>query len=391
MSSAVQTQTIHRGPCHSLLMLLVAFPTLAGGGWFGNDFAAEASAADEIDWKIGLEFRKALEQPIGLKWAENPVRSAMRNLSLNQRVAIWLDRRIDPGAKLQFESDELPLGITLDQFCEKYKVGRSVVGPVVYIGPLATTEKLATLAAVRRQQVGRQSAAERARWSRASEWSVPNLAEPRELVRELARDFGMTLENPELIPHDLWPAIPLPPLTLADRLTLLLAGFDLTFETTADSAKLRIVPAPQSIEYEQTYAWRGANASLAAQLTKKFPELKIRLADDKVVVTGKYEFHETIDRLMSGETVRTAKVVSGDKRYSLRVDNQPAGAVVKTVAKELEKEMIYDPALTEKLRMNVSFTVKDVKLEELLAAALTPLGLTFEMKEASLVIVPAKP
>lgn len=350
-----------------------------------------AWAADEVDWKIGLEFRKALESPIGLKWAENPIRDALRNLSANQRVAIWLDRRIDPSAKLQFELEDLPLGITLDQLCEKYKIGRSVVGPVIYFGPPATAEKLATLAAVKRQQVGRQSASERARWSRAVAWSVPMLGEPRELIRQLAQEAGATIQNPEAIPHDVWPAIPLPPLTLADRMTLVLAGFDLTFEQSADGATIRIVSMPASIEYEQSYAWRGQNQSLAAQLTKKFPEMKIVAVEDKVIVTGKYETHELIDRMMSGETVRTAKVVPGGKRYSLRIDNQSAGAVVKTVAKELGKELVYDPALVEKLRTNISFNVKDVKLEELLAAALTPLELTFEITEASLVIKPAKP
>lgn len=376
----------------SAWLLLVAFPTLLVCSWFGNDYAGGSNQvqAAEVDWKIGLEFRKALEQPIGLKWAENPIRDALRNLANNQQLAIWLDRRIDPSSKLQFELEDAPLAITLDQLCEKYKLGRSVVGPVIYIGPVSTTEKLATLAAVKRQQVGQQSASERARWSRAAVLNVPLLAQPRELVRELVRESGATLQNPEVIPHDLWPAIPLPPLTLADRLTLVLAGFDLTFEQSADGSTIRIVSMPDKVEYEQTYAWRGQNQSLAAQLRTKFPELKIRVEESKIVVTGKYETHELIDRMMSGETVRTAKVVPGSKVFSLRVDNQPAGAVVKTVAKELGKEMVYDPALVEKLRTNVSFNVKDVKLEDLLATVLTPLELTFEITEASLVIKPAK-
>ncbi len=382
--------------CRCSWLLLVAFSTLVAASWFGNDYAGgrncrQFAAAADVDWKIGLEFRKALEQPIGLKWAENPIRDALRNLANNQQVAIWLDRRIDPSTKLQFELDEAPLALTLDQLCTKYKLGRSVVGPVIYIGPVATTEKLATLAAVKRQQVGQQSASERARWSRAVAWSVPLLAEPRELVRQLVAESGATLQNPEAIPHDLWPAIPLPPLTLADRLTLVLAGFDLTFETSADGSTMRIVSLPETIAYEQSYAWRGQNQSLAAQLQKKFPELKIRVEDNKIVVTGKYETHELIDRMMSGETVRTTKVAPGGKVYSLRVDNQPAGAVVKTVAKELGKEMVYDPALVEKLRTNISFQVKDVSLEALLEAALTPLELTFEIKEAAVVIKAAKP
>lgn len=374
----------------------VLFTTLSHAGWFGNDCAGQARAAqaqanDVIDWKIGLEFRQAMDHPLGLKWGENPARQALRNLSQNQRLAIWLDRRIDPGLKLQFESDDLPLGITLDKLCEKYRWGRAQVGPVIYIGPNSSVEHLATLAAVRRQQVGRESPQARARWARAVVMKIPELSQPRELALELVREAGATLENPQAIPHDLWPEIQLPPLTLADRLTLVLAGFDLTFEQSTDGQTIRLVPAPHQLEYEETYSWRGQNQSLAAQLAKKFPEAKIELVNDKVLVRGKYEVHELIDRMMSGETVRTVKVAPGSKVYSLRVDNQPAGKVVKTVAGELGKEMKYDPALIEKLKTNVSFNAKDVPLEKLLTQVLEPLGLTYEIKEASLEILPAKP
>lgn len=349
------------------------------------------AAAEEIDWKIGLDFRKALEQQVGLEWAENPIRDALRNLSRNQRVAIWLDRRVDPGMKLQFDAKGLPLAITLDQLCEKYRMGNSVVGPVVYIGPAATAEKLATVAAVRRQQVGRHSATARAKWAKATAWHIPQLSEPRALFQELVREAGSTLQNPDAIPHDLWPEISLPPLTLADRMTMVLAGFDLTYEQSADGSTIRIVPMPEKIEYEQIYSWRDDNGSLAAQLRKKLPELKIEMLDGKVRVTGKYEYHELIDRMMSGETVKTAKVVPGDTRYTMRVDDQPAGAVVKTVANRLGKELVFDRSLAEKLNQNVKLDLKDATLDELLTKTLQPLELTYELKEASLVIVPAKP
>ncbi len=372
----------------------VAFPTLVIVSWFGNDFDGRAhhAGAAETAWKTGAEFRKALDQPLGLKWAENPIRDALRNLSNNQQVAIWLDRRVDPSTKLQFELDDVPLGLMLDQLCAKSKLGRAVVGPVVYIGPPAMTEKLATLAAVKRQQAGSHSPEQRARWLRPAVLNVPQLTEPRELVRELARESGATLQNPDAVPHDLWPALSMPQLTLADRLTLVLAGFDLTFDLSADGSTLTIVKIPDSVEYEQTYSWgKGKAQTLASQLQKKFPELKISVADDKVVAVGKYESHELIERILNGETVRTTKVVPGEKVYTLRVDNQSAGAVVKTVAKELGKEMVYDPSLVDKLKTNVSFQVKDAKLEELLNKVLTPLGLAYEINEASLIIKSAKP
>jgi hypothetical protein len=349
------------------------------------------AAAEEIDWKIGLEFRKALDQRVGLKWGENPIREALHNLARNQRTAIWLDRRVDPGRKLEFESQGLPLGITLDQLCERYRMGKSIITPVIYIGPAATAEKLATVAAVRRQQVGRHSPTARAKWARAVAWHIPQLSEPRALFQELVRESGSTPQNPEAIPHDLWPEISLPPLSLADRMTLVLAGFDLTFEQSPDGSTIRIVPMPDKVEYEQIYSWRDNNGSLAAQLREKFPEVKIALIDGKVHVTGKYEYHELIDQLMSGETVRTAKVAPGDTRYTLRVDDQPAGAVVKTVANRLGKELVFAPELREKLSRNIKLDVKEATLDELLTKTLGPLELTYVIIEASLVILPAKP
>ena len=72
----------------------------------------------------------------------------------------------------------------------------------------------------------------------------------------------------------------------------------------------------------------------------------------------------------------------------MTVQKQPAGAVLSTVAKQLGKEFKYDPSLRDKLREDVSFTVKDVTLEELLAKTLTPLGLSCKVTEKTLEVIP---
>jgi hypothetical protein len=76
------------------------------------------------------------------------------------------------------------------------------------------------------------------------------------------------------------------------------------------------------------------------------------------------------------------------KVFSMIVQKQPAGAVVNTVAKQLDKQFKYDPSLREKLREDVSFTVKDVSLDELLTKTLRPLGLSYKMTETTLEIIP---
>ena len=76
-------------------------------------------------------------------------------------------------------------------------------------------------------------------------------------------------------------------------------------------------------------------------------------------------------------------------RYSLTVENQPAGAVLKTVATQLGKEFKFNPAAGERLRSKVSLSVKDVPLEELLDKTLRPLGLAYKLTDATLEVVPA--
>jgi hypothetical protein len=94
--------------------------------------------------------------------------------------------------------------------------------------------------------------------------------------------------------------------------------------------------------------------------------------------------------LLAGEPVRTTKVGPGQKRYSLNVDKQPAGAVVSTVAKELKKEVKFSNEVRTKLSQQVSFQVKDVTLDELMKKTLEPLGLRLVVTETTLEVLPAE-
>jgi hypothetical protein len=80
-----------------------------------------------------------------------------------------------------------------------------------------------------------------------------------------------------------------------------------------------------------------------------------------------------------------------EKRYSLTAGkNDPAGAIVRTVAVQLGKELKYDANVLEKLKQNVPLSVKEVTLDELLMAVLKPLGLSYKLTDEALEIVPAE-
>ena len=144
---------------------------------------------------------------------------------------------------------------------------------------------------------------------------------------------------------------------------------------------------PTVLTIERTYTPRGDASDAAAQLRRLTPAAKITIEGQRLLVAASAEDHDKIDRLLKGERVRTTQVTPGEKRYTITVENQPAGAVVKTVAGQLGRELKYDRAITEKLKMQVSLTVKDVPLAELLEKTLGPLGLTYKLTDSALEIV----
>lgn len=343
----------------------------------------------EPNWKTGAALRKQLETPLSLTWGDRELRGALESLGKSTGVAIFLDRRIDPNRKLTLSAADEPLRTLLLRVAEQADAGVALVGSVVYVGPKATASKLLALAALRRQEAGKLSAELRIRLGKSESWSWSELAEPRQLLAELAERGGVRVANPELIPHDLWPAVSWPAMPWTERMTLLLAGFDLTYET-AGAGVIRLIPLPKEVVFEKTYTPRGDADRVAADLRRTVPAAKISVEGRTLRISAAAEDHERIDRLLRGESVTTTKVTPGQKRYTLTVENKPAGAVLKTIATQLGKELKYDPTLAGKLQTEVSLKVKEVPLEDLLDKTLGPLGLTYRLTEKNIEIVAAQ-
>jgi hypothetical protein len=356
-----------------VLLLLLALP------------GQEPVCGQETSWKTGPALRKQLESPLSLVWGQRELREALASLAKSTGVAIVLDRRLDPSRTLDLTVTDEPLKTVLLRVAEQVDGGVSLVGSVVYVGPKVTAGKLATLAALRRQSAGEFAANVKAAVAKSEPLGWNNLTEPRVLIGDVAKRAGITIENSEVIPHDLWPGAEWPAMPWAERMTILLAGFDLTYDPAGPDS-IRLIPIPRELEYEKSYTPRGAVERAAADLKRLAPAAKIAVEGKRLRVAASVEDHERIERLLSGESVTTTKVTPGQKRYTLTVENQPAGAVVKTIAGQLGKELTYDPAAVEKLQTKVSFTVKEVPLEELMAKTLGPLGLTYRIEGPSLVI-----
>ncbi|MEX0819199.1 MAG: hypothetical protein WD070_06390 [Pirellulaceae bacterium] len=347
---------------------------------------AGVSAQDPVEWRTGEDFRQQLESEIGFQWESSPIRQGLQGLAANQRVAIWLDRRVDPGHELDLAVQDSTLDEGLQRVASAIGGGVSYVGSVAYLGSTPVTAKLATLAAMRRDDAKQLPPSARVRFTATSPWTWETLATPRELLGQLARAADANVVNADQIPHDLWPAGDLPALPLTDRMTLLLAGFDLTFEIASDGSAIGLTPMPAKVSIQRSYSPRGSLNAAMTTIASAFPGVEIKKDRARLAITGTFEQHEAIERLVRGEPVRRVETTPGSKRFDLRVDNQPIGSIIQAVAGRERLEVRMDAATKTKLQQRISLDVKQLTLEELLQQTLGAAEIRYTLQDGVLEI-----
>lgn len=332
-----------------------------------------------------------MQEVINFERSERPLREGLASLSQAYGVAMLIDRRIDPDQPIKVSVHGQSLEEALRTLAHDAKSEIALLGSVVYFGPPEAAQIVATLAALRKQDAGYRGADAKIPLLRSAAMQWNELAQPRQILEELARQADVKFTNLEAVPFDLWSAVSLPPLAWVDRVTLVLIGFGLTFELDDRATSAQLVPTPNSPLIENRYTPRGPAAELAAQLRRVMPDTQIRVEKDQLIVAARQEDHDKIQRLLTGQSIKATRPTKsgGDKQYSLKVPNQPAGNVIATVAKNIGKQPRFSPAVAEKLRQNVTFEVNEVSLGQLLDTTLKPLGLAYRLSEDVLEIVEA--
>jgi hypothetical protein len=360
-----------------LMFVGVGLEQLAAGG--------TARAADGA-WLAGDALKQALTQRVAVAWSNVAARRAIEDFSRTQRVAVVLDRRIDPDQKIELSFGDVSLAEAFQRVASRMDVGTATVGPIAYFGPQSAARRVATVAALENEAVSRLPSSAKARWLQAKAWKWEDLARPRELVEEAARENGIVVENPKQIPHDLWGAADLPPLPLTTRLTLVLCQFDLTFEPAKDGASIRLVPMPEKPVIQRDYSVAGSAAETVAKLkkTELLADAEISVASGKVVVRGRQEDQEIVSELLAGRTARRTTVTEGRKVYSMPRADAPVSKLLETIGRQLNLEIQIDrPAVAAagiSLEKSVQVDVKDVSADQLLKTVLEPAGLTYERR-----------
>ncbi len=285
-----------------------------------------------------------------IHWENVPLREAVARLADGFETSVFVDRRLDPRRRLRLHLEDATLQRIVEQVAVDNTLGVSQWGSLVYLGPATTTEDLklvplTAVAAQRGEEIAQLPDAARRMFFEEKAMAWPRLTVPRDLIVGAIRQRGWHVRGETSISHDLWPAGTLPALPFHVQLTVLLIGFDQTFRVLPNDRTIEIVPFDV-----------GQQPRVPAGLSERFP--------------GK-------GRQAAANTPLPTRQV-----YTLSVQEQPVGDVLRMLANRLEWQLEIDQAAIRaaglSLDRRVSFAVENADEDALFEALLEPAGLTVQ-------------
>jgi hypothetical protein len=350
----------------------------------------------EIQWATGPALQKRLAETVDIVMSENPLRSALNNLSRNKKVAVLIDRRVDPGQKIQISLRQTSLREALEAIAGKCGLGVTLIGPVAYFAPPEVAWRVRTIKALREEEVRRLAPAIVKKFLQPKPMAWDDLTSPRELLEKLGGENGFEINGLDQVPHDLWAAADLPPLGLVERLTLIVGQFDLTFAVSADGKQVTLLPALEHVELVRTYPAGAQPEATAKRYAALAPDARIEIVGPRIQVAGTIEDHQRITAAQRPSLRPETKPAQTDlalKRFTLTVKEKPLGQLLRQLAAQLNLELKMDDKALQQagvsLQQRVSFSVKEATLDELLQAALRQTPLKFARRGKVVQIEPS--
>lgn len=292
--------------------------------------------------------------PVTALWTALPLRDwAGRATTLAGRPVV-VDRRLDPDATVTRDCRGEPLDAMLAA------VATTVGGTVeplrswIRIAPAAEAGRATRGERDRAAEIAALPAAARAPLAARRPWSWTDGARPRDLLAAAAADAGLTVTGLAAVPHDHLPATALPPLSLAERLDLVLAHYD-----------LRV-------------AWSAAGGTTAAGSV-----VQLAAAEPRAAGVADRKPPSRPARPPRGPERRTTD------RYTLKLE-APLDEALRALGPRLGLEPELDRASLAARGILpgeiARAAVTDATREHLLDAILSPLGLRWRIKDGRLVV-----
>ena len=327
--------------------------------------SARAAIGSAVVWgivwmiigSVGPATAVDLDAPITATWSGIGLREWASRVSLIAGLPVLVDRRLDPDTAIRLECREEPLLDVLERAAAVAGGEVAALESSIRIVPRGLADISRRAEAARAARLASVPSRQRSVLDAPMPWQWPAGARPRDLVEAVATKAGIALEGIAMVPHDHLPAMSLPEMTLAEGLDLVLADFDLRIDWQAAQAAAR-VPNGRIIASDAGLPPPGATAAAGKPATAK-------------PASGKPSGRRPLSKPKQAADAHT---------YSLQVA-APLEEVLSAIATRLSLKLDLDrESLTRSgiaPREIVRATVKDASRDELLAAILGPLDLTW--------------
>lgn len=340
----------------------------------------------------------ALQQPATIHWRGITLLDACRRISDSLRVPIVVDRRVDPHQVINIQVDGVPLQEALTSVARQAGSQLGALDSLCYLGPVGTANELPALVEITRQQVEDLPAAPRRMLSVKQRLRWQRLATPQQVLHNLVQPLKMQVHGLEQIPHDVWDAGELPENSVAVHLTVLLAGFDLTWRMDPRGDAIQIESIKRPVRFARSYDGRNATPAQMRQIAAEIPKADLRLVGDKVELNGTTNDHEKLMAILAKlpssprPSNRPERRTPERKLYSLRLKDQPVEAVLRDLARQLGLELRVDEDALGKenrsLDARISVEVAQVTLDQLLDSIGNAAGLSVQVTNGELLVSP---
>ena len=344
---------------------------LAAAGWTALAVGAPASAAD----RDGNDPR--LDAAVHASWTNLPLRDWAERAGQLAGRPVVVDRAIDPGTPVTMNCVGEPLREILDRVAASAGGGVDLLQSSIRILPVARAGLAARAEQARETELARLPAPCRQALAARDAWAWPAGSRPRDLVASAARHSGLSLVGLDAVPHDHLPAGALPPLTLAERLDLVLADYGLRVEWARPEPGHGPATRPN-----------GRIVALDSGLPPLAAAAAGRRSENAPVASG--------DRTTPGKVPGTGPgkgkpLATVDRRFTLRLQ-APLEDALKAIAAQLGLELEIDrPALAARGIMAgeiVTAQVTNASRDELLDAVVDPVGLRWRIEGGRLLVEP---
>ncbi len=352
--------------------------------------------------EFGAKFRAELDRSMSASWSNVSLRSIFRRISDQRKVAILLDRRIDPTPELEIDIANLSLLAAIEHIATQSSAAVSVVGNTLYVAPPARAARLRTLVELQSIELFKESST----LSKRRYFNLVNrqmfhwndLDQPSELLRRIAKTYKLEIHGLDLIPHDLWAGATLPKVNAIEALSLVLIQFDRTFTWTKRMRGIRVVPIPAKIAIEKKYVPRGTTSVAAVRKwTAAIRGLQAEPKGGVVVVRGTVEQHEILSDLLRPREKRKKSVGSAGptplhrRTFTYRTRNVPIRAIMRELEKKSGMVFTFDHnALASAgidLDKKISIELRNASAEKLLEEIFGRLGLTFSIDNLTVTLL----